>query len=167
LPNKEQLVSIFNLYSLTGNDNNDFTGATLAPNCKEIIVMRANPAPFTHPNLRMLRVDASARGDGSVSRQLADQMLLALDARVPGLSIVRRDVAAGLPYVDAAWVGANLTEPDARDAGQRQALAKSLMGRDKRRANIHASGSSAARLINSTRATRIFQWLKKRGFEMA
>ena len=87
--------------------------------------MRANPAPFTHSNLRVLRVDASARGDGSVSRQLADQMLRELDARVPGLSVVSRDVAAGLPFVDAAWAGANLTEPDARDAAQRQALAKS------------------------------------------
>lgn len=87
--------------------------------------MRANPAPFTHTNLRVLRVDASARGEGSVTRQLADLMLRELDERVPGLSVVRRDVAAGLPFVDAAWVGANLAEPDARNTAQRQALAKS------------------------------------------
>jgi FMN-dependent NADH-azoreductase len=75
--------------------------------------------------MRVLRIDASARAEGSVTRQLADLMLRELDERVPGLSVARRDVAAGLPFVDAAWVGANLTEPEARNAAQRQALAKS------------------------------------------
>ncbi|MHB1186533.1 FMN-dependent NADH-azoreductase [Thiobacillus sp.] len=84
------------------------------------------PSSQTHrPSLRVLRVDASARLEGSVTRQLADLMLRELAERVPGLSVARRDVSAGLPFVDAAWVGANLTEPAARDASQRQALAKS------------------------------------------
>src|SRR5512139_1509686 len=87
--------------------------------------MPSSQTPFTHPSLRVLRVDASARAEGSVTRQLADLMLRELDERVPGLSVARRDVAAGLPFVDAAWVGANLTEPEARNAAQRQALAKS------------------------------------------
>ncbi len=84
------------------------------------------PSSQTHrPSLRVLRVDASARLEGSFTRQLADLMLRELDERVPGLSVSRRDVSAGLPFVDAAWIGANLTEPDARDAAHRQALAKS------------------------------------------
>jgi FMN-dependent NADH-azoreductase len=87
--------------------------------------MQANPTTFPATQLRVLRVDASARGEPSVSRQLADLMLRELDERVPGLSVARRDVAAGLPFVDAAWVGANQTEPDARDAAQRRALALS------------------------------------------
>jgi FMN-dependent NADH-azoreductase len=87
--------------------------------------MQANPAPFTRTRLRVLRVDASARHEASVTRQLADLMLRELDERVPGLAVVRRDVAAGVPFVDAAWVGANLTEPEMRDAAQRQTLAKS------------------------------------------
>jgi len=77
------------------------------------------------PNLRVLRIDASARGEGSVSRQLADLMLTDLAGRVPGVSLVRRDLATGLPFVGAAWVRANLTDPDVRNAAQRQALAKS------------------------------------------
>jgi FMN-dependent NADH-azoreductase len=97
----------------------------LASNSQEIIVMPSSQTPFTRPSLRVLRVDASARFEGSVTRQLADLMLRELDERVPGLSVARRDVAAGLPFVDAAWVGANLTEPEARNAAQRQALAKS------------------------------------------
>lgn len=80
---------------------------------------------FPTTQLRVLRVDASARGEPSVSRQLADLTLRELDARVPDLSVARRDLAAGLPFVDAAWVSANQTEPDARDADQRQALALS------------------------------------------
>lgn len=113
------------LYSPHGKGDNDFTGATLAPNSQEIIAMSTRQAPFFHPGLRVLRVDASARHEGSITRQLAGLMVSELGERVPGLSVVSRDVSAGLPFVDAAWVGANLAEPDARDAAQRQALAKS------------------------------------------
>ena len=87
--------------------------------------MQANPNTFPATRLRVLRVDASARGEPSVSRQLADLMLRELGECGPGLSVARRDVAAGLPFVDAAWVGANQTEPDARDDAQRRALALS------------------------------------------
>lgn len=87
--------------------------------------MQANPTSFPTSSLCVLRVDASARGETSVSRQLGDLMLRELDARVPGLSVARRDVAVGLPFVDAAWVAANQTEPGERDADQRQALALS------------------------------------------
>lgn len=87
--------------------------------------MPSRLALSTRPSLRVLRVDASARLEESVTRQLADLMLRELDERIPGLAVVRRDVAAGLPFVDAAWVSANLSEPDARDAAQRQALALS------------------------------------------
>jgi len=113
------------LYSSSCKGNNDSTGATLAPNSQEIIAMPTHQASFPHPGLRVLRVDASARHEDSVTRKLADLMLRELDERVPGLAVVRRDVAAGLPFVDAAWVGANMTEPDARDAAQRLALATS------------------------------------------
>src|SRR5690606_10510823 len=78
-----------------------------------------------HTPLRVLRVDASARVDGSVTRQLADRMLAGLAARVGALDIRRRDVARGLPFVDADWVAANLTDPDDRSTAQRQVLAGS------------------------------------------
>ena len=87
--------------------------------------MPANPATSRATHLRVLRVDASARVEGSVSRQLADRMLGELDERMPGLTVARRDLALGLPLVDAAWVNANMTDPDLRTAAQRQALAKS------------------------------------------
>ena len=87
--------------------------------------MQTTPTSSEASTVRVLRVDASARGEPSVSRQLGDLMLRELDARVPGLSVSRRDVAAGLPFVDAVWVGANQTEPNARDAVQQRALALS------------------------------------------
>ncbi len=84
----------------------------------------AHPQSSAAP-LRVLRVDASARADGSVTRQLADRLLAELAARAGGVSMVRRDVAQGLPFVDADWVAANLTDPGARDAAQRETLAGS------------------------------------------
>jgi FMN-dependent NADH-azoreductase len=72
--------------------------------------------------MRVLRVDASARIEGSISRQLADRMVDGMQARIPEITVTRRDVAQGLPFVDDAWVNANLADPDARDASQREAL---------------------------------------------
>jgi len=73
-------------------------------------------------SMRVLRVDASARIEGSISRQLADRMVDGMQARIPEITVTRRDVAQGLPFVDDAWVNANLADPDARDASQREAL---------------------------------------------
>lgn len=83
----------------------------------------------THPStfrpLRVLRIDASARVEGSITRHLADRTTDGLQQRYPGMTITRRDVSEGLPLVDAAWVDANLTEPEARSESQRQALSAS------------------------------------------
>ena len=87
--------------------------------------MQATHAPSHPTQLRVLRVDASARAEGSVTRLLADLLVQDLAERVSGLSVTRRDVAQGLPFVDTAWVGANFTDPDTRSAAQRQTLAGS------------------------------------------
>lgn len=87
--------------------------------------MQANTTSTLSNSLRILRVDASARVEGSVSRQLADALISELGERAPAVSVVQRDVSLGLPFVDAAWVGANLTDPAARTAEQRQVLAHS------------------------------------------
>jgi FMN-dependent NADH-azoreductase len=82
--------------------------------------IHSDPSP-----LRVLRVDASARVEGSVSRQLADRLIAGLAERAGEVAVTRRDVAQGVPFVDTDWVAANLTDPDARDAAQRQTLAGS------------------------------------------
>jgi FMN-dependent NADH-azoreductase len=87
--------------------------------------MQAIPVHSAQSPLRVLRIDASARVEGSVTRQLADQLVDGLAARVADLAVTRRDLARGLPFVDADWVAANFTDPDARSDAQRETLAGS------------------------------------------
>lgn len=87
--------------------------------------MHATQSRSAQLPLRVLRVDASARVEGSVTRQLADRLVEGLAARVAGLAVTRRDLAQGLPFVDADWIAANFTDPDARSAAQRDKLAGS------------------------------------------
>jgi FMN-dependent NADH-azoreductase len=78
----------------------------------------------TQKTQRVLRIDASSRGEDSVTRQLADRLVdrLREDAF---LELTHRNTADGLPFVDADWIGANFTEPEVRTAAQRAALAVS------------------------------------------
>lgn len=70
----------------------------------------------------ILRIDASARRDGSVSRQLTDKII----ARFGGdVHVVTRDLAQGLPLIDEDWVGANFTPADQRTDAQKDKLALS------------------------------------------
>lgn len=68
---------------------------------------------------RILRIDASARRDGSVSRDLADRIVARFG---PEASVTTRDLATGLPLIDEAWIGANFTPADQRTESQRTAL---------------------------------------------
>jgi FMN-dependent NADH-azoreductase len=74
----------------------------------------------------ILRVDSSARIDGSVSRGLTDKLIAQLRNAMPDARILLRDVALGsVPHVNPAWVSANTTPADIRSADQREALAVS------------------------------------------
>ncbi len=74
---------------------------------------------------KILRIDASMRHAGSVTRALTDRLVARLRAVSPGSAVTRRDLAAGVPVVDEAWIGANFTDPAERDDAQRAALAES------------------------------------------
>ena len=78
--------------------------------------MKSNP-------LKVLEVSASARGAESASRALSRNLIDALDDRYGNVRIVRRDLAAGIPFVDEAWVEANFTPDEARTGKHREALA--------------------------------------------
>ena len=71
----------------------------------------------------ILRVDASMRKNGSVSRDLTDALVARLQAN--GAEVVSRDLADGIPLVNEAWINANFTDPAERDADQRAVLAQS------------------------------------------
>lgn len=73
----------------------------------------------------ILRIDASGRQDGSKSRALADALIEKLRAASPDAELNHRDVAKGLPFVDAAWIEANFTPEEARTDDHRAALATS------------------------------------------
>jgi FMN-dependent NADH-azoreductase len=70
----------------------------------------------------ILRIDASARRTGSVSRDLLDRIIARIS---PDATVTTRDLAGGLPLIDEAWVGANFTPADQRTDDQRETLALS------------------------------------------
>lgn len=69
----------------------------------------------------VLHIDSSARTEGSVTRDLSAQIV----GRLGAADVIRRDLAAPLPLLDGAWVGANFTPADQRSAEQKQLLALS------------------------------------------
>ncbi len=71
----------------------------------------------------ILRVDASMRNEGSVSRVLADKLVARL--ATADSTITERDLAKGIDLIDEAWIGANFTDPADRTDAQKAALAKS------------------------------------------
>lgn len=75
--------------------------------------------------LRILKVDASGRREGSVTRSLTADVVDALEVRHGAAEIVVRDLANGLSFVDERWIAANFTPPDDRSEAQRQTLAES------------------------------------------
>ncbi|MFK7877528.1 MAG: FMN-dependent NADH-azoreductase [Paracoccaceae bacterium] len=69
----------------------------------------------------VLNIQASARDDGSVTRQLSDKVL----AEIGADQTITRDLATGLPLLDVTWLDANFTPADDRTETQREALALS------------------------------------------
>lgn len=79
----------------------------------------------------ILRIDTSARRDGSVSRQLTDDIV----ARLAPATLTTRDLAEGVELIDAAWVEANFTPATDRSKAQQAVLA----GSDKLVAELQAA----------------------------
>ncbi len=69
----------------------------------------------------VLRIDASARHDDSVSRKLADKVI---DKLSPA-TVTTRDLSTPLPLIDSTWIGANFTPADDRTDDQKATLALS------------------------------------------
>ena len=75
---------------------------------------------------RLLVVETSPRGAGSISRAMTQRFVAAWMAAHPAGQIVRRDLAdAPPPFVTDAWLQAYFTPPDAQTVQMRQALALS------------------------------------------
>ncbi|HCR94412.1 MAG TPA: FMN-dependent NADH-azoreductase, partial [Oceanicaulis sp.] len=84
------------------------------------------------PNI--LRINSSARKDGSLSRELSSLLADALAGETG--NVVVRDLAdRPVPQVDADWVGANFTDPSERSDAQRE----TLKGSDALISELHAA----------------------------
>lgn len=79
----------------------------------------------------VLRIDASARTDGSVSRQLADEVL----TRLSPATLIQRDLTSPIPAIDADWLAANITPAEDRSPAQQDKLTLS----DALIAELHAA----------------------------
>lgn len=71
----------------------------------------------------ILRVESSIKGDAAVSRRLTDRIVARLLAADPEAQVATRDLAAGVSPIDAAWLGAVYTAPEARDEAQQATAA--------------------------------------------
>lgn len=69
----------------------------------------------------VLHIDSSIRAEGSVSRALSQKIV----DRFDGATVIRRDLAQGVPLIDGAWIGANFTPAADRSEVQKAALAVS------------------------------------------
>ncbi len=79
----------------------------------------------TKENRTLLAVNTSARAEQSVTRQLVAHVLEQLQAQYPNSNVIERDLAHGLPPIDAHWVSANFTKPEQRSVKQQARLALS------------------------------------------
>lgn len=87
--------------------------------------MSSDKQASTRP-LRVLRIDASSRYEGSVTRKLVDDFIKQLDTRERKIQITHRDLAGEqLPFIDEQWIGANFTPVDQRNLSQKAILAQS------------------------------------------
>lgn len=70
----------------------------------------------------ILRIDASGRFEGSVTRQLTDHLIENLSESNSNTHLVTRELASGLPFINEQWIGANFTPAEQRNEGHKQAL---------------------------------------------
>lgn len=72
---------------------------------------------------KILRVDASGRSAGSISRKLATHAVDSFASK-GAIQVTTRELS-DLPFVDEEWIGANFTPADKRDDAHRSKLALS------------------------------------------
>ena len=73
----------------------------------------------------ILKINSSARIQGSYSRPLVDMMVEKLLSENSKANVVERDVSKGIEFVDEAWIGSNFTPANDRGETQIQRLAGS------------------------------------------
>ncbi len=77
------------------------------------------------PDLTILRVDSSGRTENSDSRTLVTELIDTLSPPDRAASVIERNLAKGVEFVDDAWIGANFTPDADRNAAHHARLAGS------------------------------------------
>ena len=80
---------------------------------------------MTDKTLQILELSSSGRQEGSITRQLSAELIAALEDRHGTIDITRRDLAAGVPFVNEAWIEANFTPDEERTTKHQETLAYS------------------------------------------
>lgn len=75
--------------------------------------------------LQILEISSSGRHDGSVTRELSGNLIAALEVQSSSSEVTRRDLSAGVPFVNDAWIEANFTPEVIRTRKHRDTLAYS------------------------------------------
>ena len=70
----------------------------------------------------LLQINSSGRFEGSITRQLSDLLIKQIKAVQPELTLINRDLATGLPFIDEQWIGANFTPADQRNSSHQETL---------------------------------------------
>lgn len=91
----------------------------------------------------LLRVDASARLDRSITRQLTERFIDGWRSSEPGVQVLPRDIGRNPPsIVTEAWISAGFLPPEQRTQEMKDALAESMSLIDEvRRADVIVIGS--------------------------
>ena len=72
----------------------------------------------------LLHIDSSPHGEAPLSRRLTHEFVVRWQSAYPEGTVIERDLAATpIPVIDAAWITANLTPPEARTPQQNERLA--------------------------------------------
>lgn len=75
--------------------------------------------------LRILEISSSGRQHGSVTRQLSADLIAALEDHHGSVDITRRNLSAGVPFLNEAWIEANFTPDEDRTPKHLETLAYS------------------------------------------
>jgi FMN-dependent NADH-azoreductase len=74
---------------------------------------------------QILAISSSGRREGSITHELSEDLIAALEDHHEVTQIVHRDVGKGLPFVDSAWIEANFTPDEDRTQQHNDTLALS------------------------------------------
>ncbi|GLX77997.1 FMN-dependent NADH-azoreductase [Thalassotalea insulae] len=73
----------------------------------------------------VLHINSSGRHQGSITREVSEQLVEQLIKKQKAGKVIKRDLATGLPFIDEQWIGANFTAAEDREAHHKETLALS------------------------------------------